>query len=82
MKKTTLYIEDELVRDLKRKAMLETGSSMTAIINEAIREYLSGETTKDKNRFPNLKKARGGSRALKKAGDPVEYQRKIRAEWD
>lgn len=80
MKKTTLYIEDDLVRKLKEETIRLPNSSMTKIINEALRNHFDAPESWA-GKFENLKKAYGTSEVFKNV-DPVEYQRKLRSEWD
>ncbi|MEW6200780.1 MAG: ribbon-helix-helix protein, CopG family [bacterium] len=80
MKKTTLYIRDDLVRKLKEETIRED-RSMTDIINEALRKHLENKG-KTSEKFENLKRALGKSAAFRKVSDPVEYQRKLRSEWE
>jgi len=80
MKKTTLYIGDDLIRKLKEETIREN-QSMTDIINRALRKYLE-DRRKTPKKFENLKKALGKSAVLRKISDPVEYQRKLRSEWE
>lgn len=81
MKKTTLYIEDDLIVKAKLKAIEEPGSNVTKIINEALRKYLNSENV-PKDNFSGLRKALGSSKGFKKVSDPVKYQKKLRSEWE
>lgn len=41
--RTTLNIDDQLIREAKKKAA-ETGKTLTAVIEDALRHELAGET--------------------------------------
>lgn len=82
MKKTTLYIEDEILKKLKLRTIQGEGASMTALINDALRNFLSERPSLPRDKFQNLKQARSSSPAFKKIKDPVAYQKKLRSEWD
>jgi hypothetical protein len=81
MKKTTLYIEDDLFRKIKEKTVRTPDATITGIVNESLRKYFEGPggTTA---RFKHLKKAFGTSEAFHKIADPVAHQKKLRADWD
>ncbi len=81
MKKTTLYIEDRLLRRIKEEAINQPRSSMTKIINEALRNHLERAGNAAGKR-EHLKKALGTSSVFRKIPDPAAYQKKMRAEWD
>ncbi|MBI2267741.1 MAG: hypothetical protein HYU64_21665 [Armatimonadetes bacterium] len=81
MKKTTLYIEDRLLRRIKEEALRRPGANMTKIINEALKNHLEPRR-KAHGAFENLKKARGTSPVYRGVSDPVAPQKKLRAEWD
>ncbi|MFA6451545.1 MAG: ribbon-helix-helix protein, CopG family [bacterium] len=80
MRKTTLYLEDDIVKKIKELAIEEAGSSMTKIINDTLRQGLGIEKSKTK-RFYYMKKAHGSAKCFGKT-DPVAFQRKLRSEWD
>ena len=81
MKKTTLYIEDELMRKLKERSARQSETNMTRIVNDALRQYLK-EPVPAAKRYEYLDKALGCSETFKKMKDPVAFQRKLRSEWD
>lgn len=81
MRKTTLYIEDDLIVKAKLKAIEDPSLNVTKIINDALRKYLDGGKT-PKDNFKELRKALGSSKGFKKVSDPVKYQRALRSEWE
>jgi hypothetical protein len=80
LKKTTLYLEDDIIRKIKELSITMPDTNMTKIINDTLRKGLGIETGK-KKRFYYLKKALGSSKCFQNT-DPVEFQRKLRSEWD
>jgi len=77
--KTTLYIDTSIIRDLKKILINLPGENITSIVNSSLKEYLKNAGSK-KN-MSNLLKAKN---SINKDvfGDSVQYQRKLRAEWD
>lgn len=83
MSKTTLYIPDDLITRLKRVALESSNHKLTFHVVQAIRDYVEKIGKKPKKRFATMLKYKGISRNRKSDfGDPVEYQRKLRSEWD
>ena len=81
MKKTTLYIEDGLLRRIKEEAIRRPGMNMTRIINAALASFL--EPGKEKaGKFENLRKAIGISPVFREGASPADVQKKLREEWD
>jgi len=80
MKKTTVYIEDDIYKRIKSLSFEQPSSSMSKIVNEILRKEFGLEKKRVK-RFYYLKKALGTSKSFDGI-DPVEFQRKIRAEYD
>lgn len=78
--KTTLYLEEEDIKELKRIALENKGQTMTSLIQSAIRQYISKQYNTPK-KFRGLRKIKG---SLKENyfGDAVELQRQLRKEWD
>ena len=80
MKKTTLYLEDDIVQKLKEETLRRPGASMTSIINNALRWYIdSGPVSESREA---LLKGFGRSSAYKKVKDAVAYQKMLRSDWD
>lgn len=80
MHKTTLYLPDQLIENLRALSLQSPRKSLTYHIQEAVREYLKNR--KVKKRFATLLKYKGVSKGRSAFGDSVEYQRKLRAEWE
>jgi hypothetical protein len=79
MHKTTLYIPEEDIKALKKLALDTPKKSLTHHIRTAVREYL--DHRRSHRAFETLLSARGISDGSH-FGDPVEYQRKLREEWE
>lgn len=73
--RTLVDIPDEDVKWLDRKAGSE-GRSRAAVVREAIAELRASEGRKGIERYFGLWKSRDD------LGDGLEYQRRIRGEWD
>ncbi len=84
MHKTTLYLEDELLHRLKKRSMGSSRKeSIAEFIRRAIRAALSLEEKKEEQNFlPHFRKLLQQKPRKSSFGDPVEFQRKIREEWD
>ncbi len=78
MHKTTLYLPNADVRLLKRRAA-EEGRTMTALIREALQRFLRAK--EPPNHLEAFLKLGGSMKKNNPFGDPLEYQRKLRAEW-
>lgn len=81
MKKTTLYIEDDLLMKIKERTVRKPGTTLTRIVNDALRKYVD-ERPAGGAKFEKLKKALGSSPKFRKVKDPAGYQRELRSEWD
>lgn len=82
MSKTTLYIPDDLVTRLRRVALESSNRKLTFHVVQAIRDYIEKFGKKPKKPFATLLKYKGVSKGRSAFGDSVEYQRKLRAEWE
>ena len=79
-RKTTLYLEDQDIRELKKIALEGTNQNMTSLITEAVHQFL--DTWRQKPRsFDALFKCKG---SVKKNyfGDAVNLQRSLRKKWE
>lgn len=79
-RKTTLYMEEEDIRELKKLALEEPNQNMTSLITQAVRHFINDKKEKQ-NSFAGLKKCKN---SVKKNyfGEGVKLQRKLRKEWD
>ncbi len=80
--KTTLYLPEEDIFELKAYAIRSSQRSLTYHIQIAIKKYLQEvKRGKSQKKFQTLLRYKG---AFKKNtfGDSVKYQRKLRQEWD
>ena len=77
--KTPLYIDNSIIRDIKKILINLPGENITSIVNSSLKEYLKKAGTGRK--MSNILKAKN---SINKDvfGDSVKYQRKLRAEWD
>lgn len=77
--KTTLYLNDDAYRALKTWAARTGRKSMTACVREAIQEYLD----RRRNLADGARLARRLRGSVPKGafGDPLDFQRRARAEW-
>jgi len=73
--RTLIDLPEDDMRWLDRKAS-ETGRSRAAVVREAVSQYRAGEATKGIERYFGLWKDRSD------IVDGLDYERKIRAEWD
>lgn len=63
VKRTTIRLDDQLLKDAKRLA-LETGRTLTAVMEEALRAALAHSTKKTRRRRVNLPVDRSGGRLM------------------
>jgi len=73
--RTLVDIPDEDVRWLDHKAA-EEGKSRAALVRAAVAQFRANESRKGIERYFGLWKRRDD------IGDGLDYQRKIRGEWD
>jgi hypothetical protein len=73
--RTLVDLPDDDVQWLDRKANSE-GTSRAAVVRQAISQYRASEGRKGIERYFDLWKDRDD------VGDGLEYQRRLRSEWD
>ncbi len=78
-RKTTLYLEEDDIRELKRIALEEPNQNMTTLIKQAIRQFINIHRNK-KRSFEELMKYKGSAKE-NYFGDGVDFQRSVREEW-
>lgn len=78
-RKTTLYLEEEDVLELKKIALEEPHQNMTSLISKAIHKFIDARK-ETKFSFNGLLKCKN---SVKKNyfGDSVNLQRNLRNEW-
>ena len=78
-RKTTLYLEEEDIIELKRISLTEPNQNMTSLIKKAIRQFIENRKAESPT-FHELKRCKN---SVKKNyfGDSVDIQRKLRDEW-
>lgn len=77
--KTTLYLNEKILREVKKITIYNKGESITSLVNKALEEYL--KTNKKKKGITNFLKAKN-SISKKVFGDALLFQKKIREEWE
>ncbi|MBI4125138.1 MAG: hypothetical protein HY466_04330 [Deltaproteobacteria bacterium] len=79
MHKTTIYLDERMLRELKMLTAKTPKANMVSLIRQALREFLakSGE----QNRHAYLKRMLKQKPRKTSFGDPVSYQRALRKEW-
>jgi len=80
MKKTTLYIDEKELRELKLLAAKLSQGSASDLIRQAVRDFI--KKNKEKPSHPFLKKHLNKKAHSTTFGDGVAYQRSLRKEWD
>lgn len=81
MSKTTLYLPDHLMLELKRLVAESKRETLTSCITQAVQEFLFKRKKKPVKKSSVLLKYAGSSK-MSQFGDAVEYQRKLRSEWE
>lgn len=82
MQKTTLYIEDELLKKLKGVAAhADSRVTVSDLIRQAVRLFVDHALPKDES-FPFLKKTLKRKSKVTSFGNPISYQRRSREEWE
>lgn len=79
MQKTTIYLEEPMLRELKMLAAKTPKANMVSLIRRALREFLAKSGVR--NRHAYLKKILKQKPRKTSFGDPVAYQRALRKEW-
>ena len=79
MRKTTVYLGEKELQGLKMLAAKRPGQRAAGLIREAVRELLRKKQST--RTFQFLKKALRRKPRRSSFGDPVRYQRSLRAEW-
>ncbi len=79
VKKTTIYLDDKELKDLKILATRLTKGSAADLIRQAVRDLL--RTKSQPASFKFLKKHLVKKPSRTSFGDAVSYQRSLRKEW-
>lgn len=77
--KTTVYLDENELRDLKILAARSHKANVAGLIREALRDLLRNR--RQKTSFPFLKKTLRCKPSRTSFGDAVGYQRALRKEW-
>lgn len=80
MKKTTLYLDEKEMNELKILAAKLSKGSASNLIRRAVRDFL--KKTKEQPSFSFLKKQLHKKARTTSFGDGVSYQRSLRREWN
>jgi ribbon-helix-helix CopG family protein len=80
MKKTTLYLDEKEMNELKILAAKLSQGSASNLIRRAVRDFLN--KTREQPSFSFLKKHLQKKARPTSFGDGVFYQRSLRKEWD
>jgi hypothetical protein len=80
MKKTTLYLDEKEMKELKILAAQLSKGSASNLIRRAVRDFLN--KTKEHPSFSFLRKHLQKRPRATSFGDGVTFQRSIRKEWD
>ena len=78
-RKTTLYLEEEDIQELKRISLEEPGQNMTSLIQTVIRQFINSR--KEKPKFEEWQRCKNSVKE-NYFGDPVDFQRNLRKEWE
>ena len=79
MVKTTVYLDENELRDLKIMAARSHKANVAGLIREALRDLLRNR--RQKTSFPFLKKILRLKPSRTSFGDAVDYQKALRKEW-
>ena len=79
MKKTTIYLEEKELRELKILAARIPHGNAARLIRQAVRDLL--KKGPDKSEFRFLRKTLRQKPSPTSFGDAVDYQRSLRKEW-
>ncbi|MCC6271982.1 MAG: ribbon-helix-helix protein, CopG family [Deltaproteobacteria bacterium] len=80
MQKTTIYLDDKELKELKVLAAKLTRGSAADLIRQAVREFIHTKKSRPAC-FAFLKKHLRKKRSPTSFHDPVSYQRSLRKEW-
>lgn len=79
MHKTTIYLDEKMLQELKMLAAKTPKANLVGLIRQALREFLAKSALR--NRHGHLKKILKQKPRKTGFGDPVAYQRALRKEW-
>lgn len=81
MTKTTIYLDDSSLRDLKRLAAHSDKTNVADLIRSAIFDFLR-KTKAQKKSLSHLSKLLRQKPRKNAFGDGVEFQRNLRDDWN
>ncbi len=79
-RKTTLYLEEEDIRELKKIALENQAENMTSLITKSVRNFINEKNIKKRN-FTLFNKCKNSVKR-NYFGNAVNLQKKLRSEWD
>lgn len=81
MTKTTIYLEDSMLRQLKVSAAAGRKTNVADLIRQAVGDFLN-KRRKPKKAFQNLQQLLKAKPRKTTFGDAVAFQKSMRSEWD
>ncbi|MFH0925048.1 MAG: hypothetical protein V1872_05360 [bacterium] len=79
-RKTTLYLEEDDIGELKKTALKTPNQNMTSLVEKAIRQFIENLAERS-NSFENLQKCKGTVKE-NYFGNAVDLQRYLREKWN
>ena len=79
MLRQTFYISDDVSKALRQQALLQK-MKMSVLVDKALRRFLE-QPKENKKKIHSLLKGVGKIDSFKGI-DPIQYQKKLRSEWD